>query len=96
VSASFLLNVFSSVHSGQWTFCFLALWIVSSCRVRSYGREKMVLHGLPVDGLILSHCVKSAYAPDFILNTDGFEIGRGIGIGLGSAAFAARTLCGPA
>jgi len=35
VNASFLLNVFSSVHSGQCTFCFLALWMVSSCRVRS-------------------------------------------------------------
>lgn len=56
VRASFLLNVFSSVQSGQWTLSLRALWMVSSCRVRSYGREKMVLHGLPVDGLILSHC----------------------------------------
>jgi hypothetical protein len=35
VNASFLLNVFSSVHSGQCTFCLRALCIVSSCRVRS-------------------------------------------------------------
>lgn len=32
-----------------------ALWMVSSWRVRSYGREKMVAQGRPVDGLIRSH-----------------------------------------
>jgi len=60
VSASFLLNDFPRCTADSCTFCLRALWIVSSCRVRSYGREKMVLHGLPVDGLILSHCVRLA------------------------------------
>lgn len=55
VRASFRLNVFSSVQYLHRSFCFPALWIVSSCRVRSYGREKMVLQGLFVDGLIRSH-----------------------------------------
>lgn len=35
VSASLRENVFSSVHRWQRTFCLRALWIVSSCRVRS-------------------------------------------------------------
>jgi len=35
VKASFLENDFSSVQIGQCTFCFRALWIVSSCLVRS-------------------------------------------------------------
>ena len=55
VSASFRENVFSSVHKPQRTFCLRLLWIVSSCRVRSYEREKTVLHGLLVEGFIRSH-----------------------------------------
>lgn len=35
VRASFLEKVFSSVQSAHLTFCLRALWIVSSCRVRS-------------------------------------------------------------
>lgn len=55
VRASFRENVFSSTHSAHRTFCLRALWIVSSCRVRSYGREKIVLQGFPVVGLMRSH-----------------------------------------
>lgn len=55
VSASLREKVFSSVHRWQRTFCLRELWIVSSCRVRSYGREKIELQGLPVLGLIRSH-----------------------------------------
>lgn len=55
VNASLRLKVFSSVQRWHRTFCLRALWIVSSCRVRSYGREKTELHGLPVDGLMRSH-----------------------------------------
>jgi len=35
VSASLRLKVFSSTHSAQRTFCLIALWMVSSWRVRS-------------------------------------------------------------
>ena len=35
VRASLRENVFSSTHKAQRTFCLRALWIVSSCRVRS-------------------------------------------------------------
>jgi len=35
--------------------------MVSSCLVRSYGREKIVLHGFPVDGLILAHLCGPAW-----------------------------------
>lgn len=35
VSASLREKVFSSVHKWHRTFCFFALWIVSSCLVRS-------------------------------------------------------------
>ena len=55
VRASLRLNVFSSTHSAHRTFCFRTLCIVSSCRVRSYGREKTVLQGFPVVGLMRSH-----------------------------------------
>ncbi|KAK3295590.1 uncharacterized protein B0H64DRAFT_149482 [Chaetomium fimeti] len=55
VSASALLDVFSSEQIWQRTFCFSALWIVCSCLVRSYGLEKTVLHGFPVLGLMRSH-----------------------------------------
>ena len=55
VKASLRENVFSSVHRLQRTFNLRLLWMVSSCRVRSYEREKTVLHGLFVDGFSRSH-----------------------------------------
>lgn len=61
VSASLREKVFSSRHIGQRTFCLRLLCIVSSWRVRSYGREKIVLHGLPVDGLIRVHLCGPAW-----------------------------------
>lgn len=55
VKASLREKVFSSRQYGHLTFCLRLLCIVSSCLVKSYGRENIVLHGLPVDGLIRVH-----------------------------------------
>lgn len=55
VSASLRENVFSSRHKWQRTFCLRLLWIVSSWRVKSYGRENSMLQGLPVEGLMRAH-----------------------------------------
>lgn len=51
VNASARLNDLISPWRLQYshsTLCFTRLWIVSSCRVRSYGRLKTMLHGCPV------------------------------------------------
>lgn len=61
VRASFREKVFSSRHIGHRTFCLRLLWMVSSWRVKSYGREKMVLHGLLVDGLMRVHLCGPAW-----------------------------------
>lgn len=55
VSASLREKVLSSTHNAHLTFCLRTLCMVSSWRVKSYGREKMVLQGLPVVGLMRSH-----------------------------------------
>ena len=55
VSASLRLKLFSSVQYWHWTLCLVLLCIVSSCRVKSYGRLNMVLQGFPVVGLMREH-----------------------------------------
>ena len=59
VSASYIENMFISVHSWQRNLCLRRLRIVSSYFRKGAWQEKIVLYGLPMDGLILANFYES-------------------------------------